>query len=153
MPAPCRAFHKHKLTSASPRTQWPRVTIISFWQMRKQRLRLRNLSKMTQAVLGLERGFPGSRAQALTLQAGLTPPNWLSPSGHRQGYWGPGGDPLAPGFLLCQATPLEALETGGLSLRQGTLETTMVHPPLGKKPRIKVQSTLSSAQVASFCWY
>lgn len=57
------------------------------------------------------------------------------------------------GFLLLPATLLKALETGGLSLWQRTLETIMINPPLGQRPCIKVQGTLSSAQVASFLWF
>ena len=124
---------------------------------RGKRLGLRDPSQMAQALGGWEPRFPVSGARALTLQEGQAA-IWPPSSGHRQEPDGrllltPGGAPLSPGFLLLPVTLLKALETGGRSLWQGTLETILINPLLGKRPCIKVQDTLSSAQVASFLRY
>lgn len=65
----------------------------------------------------------------------------------------PQEEPLSHQASFCSQLPSGKPWKGGLSLWQGTLETILINPPLGKRPCIKVQGTLSSAQVASFLWY
>lgn len=69
--------------------------MISFGQMKKLKLRLRNLYNKAQVELGLALGFPDSGAQALNPAGRTNIPLQPSSLGHRQGDRSPGGDLLS----------------------------------------------------------
>lgn len=63
------------------------------------------------------------------------------------------GPSLSSGFPLLLANLWQAPEMHGLSLQHGTSETILINLPFGKRTHMKAQETLSSTQVAPFCWY